>query len=296
MMNKLLSILFLFITTLGNTQLPNYAPTSGLQGFYSFSGNILDNSGNGHNNANYNIISTTDRFNNVLSALYFSVTEAEYLNYGDVDEFEPYIASFSFWIRPESYGGPNAAQVKPIISKWADPFNFAASSYNVFLDGSNLCFVISDGVVSDTISTSVSNIPLNQWSHVVITSNYGFIKIYINNVLATDATSPISSINTTSSEFKVGGWHQDINASFNSFTGKIDDLGIWDRELDLCEIEALYLGVICATSELNPIDPDDRELRKITDLLGREIEIQSNIPLLYIYSDGSVERVYSTRE
>lgn len=274
-----------------SAQLPSYVPTSNLKGYYLYSGNILDNSTNGHNNANYNIVSTTDRFNNIMSALYFSGSGSEYVNYGDVDDFEPYQATFSFWINPENYGGSSSEQVKPIISKWSSPLDLIGSSYNIFMNGSDLCFVLTDAVVADTLTTSLSTIPLNQWAHVVITANYGFIKFYINNVLVTDTSTPISSFNNTNSEFKVGGWYQDIDPSFSSFTGKIDDLGIWNRELDACEVEALYTGVDCQFAGIEPMSLEKRDLIKIIDLLGRETDYRPNTPLVFIYSDGTRERM-----
>lgn len=293
-MVKLLSLLYVSVL-LGVSsfaQLPNYVPTFELAAWYSYSGNILDNSGNGHINANYNIVSTTDRFNSIMSALYFSGSGAEYLNYGDVDAFEPYQGSFSFWISPEDYGGTSQEQLKPIISKWAAPTELSGSSYKVFLNGANLCFQLTDGVTSDTLTASLANILLNQWSHVVITANYGFIKIYINNVLVTDTSSPISSFNNTASEFKVGGWYKDINSAFSSFTGKIDDLGIWSRELSSCEVDALYTGTICATSEVNELSFEKKTVARITDLQGRVIEDQPNTVLLYHYTDGTSKKVF----
>ena len=285
------SLLILIITHQITAQLPGYVPASNLEGFYTYSGNILDNSGNGHNNANYNIVSTTDRFSSIMSALYFSGSGSEYLNYGDVDEFTPYQATFSFWINPEDYGSFSTEQVKPIISKWAAPSDLLGSSYNIMMNGTDLCFILTDGATTDTLTASLSNIPLNQWSHVVITSNYGFIKFYINNVLITDTVSPISSINLSDSDFKVGGWHQDINPSFSSFTGKIDDIGIWDRELDACEVEALYTGMDCLTSAIESLTIKEREVVKIIDLMGRETSLSPNTPLIIIYSDGTAERI-----
>ena len=40
----------------------------------------------------------------------------------------------------------------------------------------------------------------------------------------------------------------------------------------------------------------NKELIRITDLMGRETEYKPNTPLLYIYSDGSVERVFKVEE
>ena len=44
----------------------------------------------------------------------------------------------------------------------------------------------------------------------------------------------------------------------------------------------------------NLVDPE-KELVKIIDLLGRETEFKANKPLIYIYSDGSVEKLIKTR-
>ena len=290
MKNFTIIIMFTGCLFSAEAQLPNYVPTQDLVGYYPFGGNILDYSGNGHNNANYNIVSTTDRFNNILSALYFSGSGAEYLNYGDVDDYEPYQGSFSFWFNPESYGGPSSEALKPIISKWSSPNDLLGSSYNIFLNGTDLCFLLSDGSTTDTLTATLTNIPLNQWSHVVITANYGFIKIYVNNILVTDTISAISSFNITTSDFKVGGWYQDINTSYSSFSGKIDDLGIWKREIGSCEVDALYTGNICATASIEQLNKNSSNLIQITDLMGRKVDYQPNIVLLYHYANGTIER------
>lgn len=291
---KITFLLSVFILSLNSVigQLPSYVPNQDLVAWYSYNGNILDNSGNGHNNANYNIVSTTDRFNSIMSALYFSGTGSEYLNYGDVDEFEPYQGSFSFWIFPENYGSNSSEQFKPIISKWGSPTDLIGSTYNVFLNGTDLCFEITDGVTTDTLKASLSNIMLSQWSHVVITANYGFIKIYINNSLITDTSSAISSFNNSDSDFKVGGWYQDMNSNFSSFEGKIDDLGIWKRELSSCEVEALFTGNDCPTIGIQEQAVLLKELDFITDLTGRVVNFQKNTVLIYHYTDGTCKKVF----
>lgn len=286
-----ISIGLLLVACIATSQLPSYVPTSSIEGFYSFSGNTLDNSGNGHNSSNYNVINTSDRFDNLMKALYFSGTDSEYLNYGDVDEYEPYIASLSFWIYPEDFGAMSSQEVKPIISKWSAATDVANSSYMIYMDGTNLCFVLSDGSTSDTLRADLTYISLNEWNHVVVTSNYGFIKFYINGSLVIDTSSPISSFNNTNSDFKVGGWYQDVNPSFSSFSGKIDDIGIWSRELDPCEVEALFSGTPCLTGNLNLIDLPEKKLVKIIDLMGRETNNFSQNPVIFIYNDGTRKQV-----
>lgn len=293
MRKSLLFVAICLISSFSKSQLPSYAPTQDLLAFYSFSGNVLDNSGNGHNNANYNIVSTTDRFNTMMRALYFSGSGSEYLNYGDEDDFEGWVQlSYSFWILPEAYGGSSSNQLKPIISKWAGPSELSASSYNIVMNNTDLCLILSDGFATDTIKASLSNIMLNQWSHVVITTNFGFIKIYINNTLVTDTTTTISAINNTSSDFQIGSWYYNIDPNYASFQGKIDDVGLWNRELSECEIDALYTGIDCPTASIENLTTKEKELIKIVDLMGREVSLQTNTLQIYIYSDGSIDKKF----
>ncbi len=46
---------------------------------------------------------------------------------------------------------------------------------------------------------------------------------------------------------------------------------------------------IAGVEELSPME---RELIKIVDLMGRETKAKPNTPLIYIYSDGSTEKMY----
>lgn len=67
---------------------------------------------------------------------------------------------------------------------------------------------------------------------------------------------------------------------------------------DLCE------GVIVDTSschqvafvDLYELTPTTSEVVKIVDLLGRETEFKPNTPLIYIYSDGKMQRVFKLEE
>lgn len=274
-----------------SAQLPAYVPQSNLLAFYPFSGNVIDASGNGHNNANYNVVATTDRFNTIMRALHFSNSGTEYLNFGDVADFEGWIQlSFSFWLVPESFGGDSPELFKPIISKWSTPNDALSSSYLIGMNSTDLEVILTDGFTSDTIRTPLNLIGLNNWTHIVITTNYGFVKVYINGVLVTDESTIISFIRNSSSEFKVGGWRKEFDANFQSYHGKIDDLGLWNKELDACEVEALYSGINCPTSGIDFIQKTDAEPIRIVDQLGRPSEFKPNSLLFYQYEDGTIVR------
>ena len=57
----------------------------------------------------------------------------------------------------------------------------------------------------------------------------------------------------------------------------------------------LFFDQLC----VNPVEiiemehSKNRQLVRIVDLLGREIEFKKGVIMLYLYSDGSVEKVYS---
>ena len=53
------------------------------------------------------------------------------------------------------------------------------------------------------------------------------------------------------------------------------------------EVEAQCLDVSSSSYADTSID---RNLLKVTDMLGREVSIKQNIPLFYMYSDGTVEK------
>jgi hypothetical protein len=53
-----------------------------------------------------------------------------------------------------------------------------------------------------------------------------------------------------------------------------------------------YIPLTLSTEELEPTKTE-RKLIKIVDLLGRDVNIQNNMILIYIYDDGSIEKKYS---
>ena len=46
------------------------------------------------------------------------------------------------------------------------------------------------------------------------------------------------------------------------------------------------------TNSLNELDNPGKELGSILDFIGRETSFQLNVPLIYLFSDGSVEKKF----
>tara|TARA_B110000908_G_C10082545_1_gene370255 strand:+ start:406 stop:807 length:402 start_codon:yes stop_codon:yes gene_type:complete len=52
-----------------------------------------------------------------------------------------------------------------------------------------------------------------------------------------------------------------------------------------------YAQLIWGYVGLNELEAEQKELMRIIDYLGREVEPTVNTPLIYVYSDGSVKKV-----
>ena len=133
---------------------------------------------------------------------------------------------------------------------------------------------------------------LDTWYMCSIIRDSDSVKIYFNGTLSSTksvgtAASVINYIPT-----RIGG--RVDNTRF--WIGDIDDIGIWNRALTECEITELYTGQDCnvGISELNSNQP--KELIKIVNLLGQEVEYTPNTVLIYQYSDGTSEKVFTMED
>ncbi len=57
-----------------------------------------------------------------------------------------------------------------------------------------------------------------------------------------------------------------------------------------CELDARGWCATTCSLNLTELKPEKKQLLKIVDFMGREVEDASNTPVIYIYSDGSTER------
>lgn len=86
-----------------------------------------------------------------------------------------------------------------------------------------------------TVVTSTDTITLNDWNHILITSEAGSIKIYTND----DGTpySGSTTISASSSDLWIG---TDPSGPSNYLDGKLDEVAIYNRALTSTEISLLY--------------------------------------------------------
>ena len=231
MKNLLLTIAASFgMTALTMAQnVPNYVPTNGLVGWWPFNGNANDESGNGNNGTVNGAALTTDRYNNLNNAYSFNGT-TDYIKVANsILPNTPSSCSFSFWFNSSD----NDAC---FLSDRAAGINYA--KYQIMISSNK---VSSNSYSSGCNSNPVqSNYDYNVWNHVVVvkdntqSSEY----LYLNGVLIATVNTLCywSSLNSTN----IGRRGGSSNDAY--YSGKIDDIGIWNRALTQQEITNLYNG------------------------------------------------------
>jgi len=232
-MKKIIIFLSLAFTLNAFSQVPNYVPTTGLVGWYPFSGNANDISGNGNNGTVYGAALTTDRFGNANKAYNYNGT-SDYIDLNTSFTGGSNPKSFTVWF----YLTNN--QYYWIISGGA---NNDGQAFGLFFNnvGSIKLFFHGNGATYDY---GFSDANLNQWNQVAITYNGSNVKAYLNGQYI---GSKSEVLNVATTNISVG--RRQGNANF--FPGKIDDIGIWNRELTLQEITGLYNAGSCSDTTIS---------------------------------------------
>lgn len=196
----------------------------GLKAFYPFSGNANDVSGNNNNGTVIGATLTSDRFGNANSA--YSFNGSSFIDLGNiagVGYSTTQDISMSFWINEGASG--------TVISKYT---NLDAPNSNFFFaKATSSAQVAGNG----TNSFSANNITDYRWANYVFIASAGTNKsfIYRNGLLvATGSLNANGSLSAT--KIMLGRL---MGSPSNFFTGKIDDVLIYNRVLTVAEIAQL---------------------------------------------------------
>ena len=244
-MKKLL-ITLIVIGFIANSyaQVPSYAPTDGLIGYWSFNGNANDETGNGNNGVVNGATLTSDRFGNPNNAYHFNVNSSG--GWGSPQDritiTNPTIPNdnsfaMSGWVNLESKPSPFDNRPHSLMGRWDGngafvfryQINYASQIYTNLVDDELTDYIFSSG-----------NMSYGNWEHVVINYDGSVLKHYINGQLTGQETLNIN-INTSSTNLTFGEIHM-ANGHWLLFSGKMDDLGYWSRALTQEEITNLYLS------------------------------------------------------
>jgi len=248
--NLLVTAIAIFgLATITMAQVPSYVPTTGLVGWWPFNGNANDESGNGNNGTVNGATLTTDRNALTNSAFSFSSNEI-YIPFDS--SFNSTNISVSAWINPTNYGssGQGAAIVHRYQFGYSNP---SGEVFRLMLSQDNLGYIKPEisTVSQTTLFNADSIIPLNTWSFVMFSFDGNSLKTFVNGLLAATTTDTSFLLNVSGNSGLSIGISDQANGLWYAFSGKIDDIGIWNRALTQAEITDLYTSSSVGINEVS---------------------------------------------
>ncbi len=234
--------LFVFLSLILSFQgLAQVNLNNGLIAYYPFNGNAGDATGNGHDGTPMNGVQlTTDRFGNPNSAYLFDGID-DYIEIPSDDALNPPNAlSVALYFNPAKNGLQNLIGKIDYSAGLATQFQLAMdfSLYPGVLFGVN---PISNGCTGVPLNGSYANTggspSPDQWYCVVGTFDNGVQKIYLNGSLIQTQNAGFTTLNQcNNASIQIGQWW---SGDLLPFQGKIDDVRIYNRALNLDEVSAL---------------------------------------------------------
>lgn len=201
---------------------------------YPFSNNADDVSGNLNHGIVIGPVLTSDRYGNINSAYYFDgVNDYIVVEDADILSFPAQKFSIALWIKPTSldhsfilYKGSNR--------------NNREYAIGIRPDALLSIQINNNGDASAQYGTASNTIPdISEWYHVVGTWDGLHLSIYINGQLENRTDHNVMIGNFDSNLF-FGGYGGSIEEY--AYQGAIDDIFLYSRVINECEINALYSG------------------------------------------------------
>lgn len=222
MKKKLFTIILVIFTLSTKAQVDlNY----GLLRYFPFSGNAKDQSSYNDQGNIYGASLTTDRFGNSNSAYHFN-GDRDFISFS-INGLKNKSYSYSVWAKLNAY--PNEWEgAKGLLT---------VGEQSLVVHYKFGWHMISYNTNSFPLGYSLGTMPnLNQWYHIVITRGDKYMYIYINGKLNAIVTvqhfPPAYSSNVSTIGSRDG--------SLQFFAGSLDEIRIYNRELNSEEVMVLY--------------------------------------------------------
>ncbi len=224
-------------------QVPSYVPSNGLVGYWPFNGNANDESGNGNNGTVNGATLTADRFGNSNSAYSFDGNDWIEVFYNQILNFGTNSFTLSCWSTKQGNNTFQHLITRNYVTQWPNAVGNYALRYEnntvVLFSSGNM-----DNITNGILVASPQN-NLNNWNHFVGVFNAAnqTMQIYMNgNIIATGPINPNLQNNDSIGNMYFGVEHPTavLPSGPQFLTGKLDDIGIWNRALTEQEITNLY--------------------------------------------------------
>ncbi len=238
-LTALLSLLTLVASAQVNVR--PYVPLGNLEAWWPFTGNAIDSSGIGNNGTVHGCTLTNDRFGNANSAYHFDGL-SNFIHIDPNNSLELIKSvTIAAWVKSNNYPASGQAQIF-----WRGDLASAHDPYMLYFNSGQALFRRDLGATGTTITEigfPTSLIDTTKWHHIVGTYNIGTgnMKMYYDGNLQDSSHLPGTITYALPTYWNEIGSVD--NGTWQFFSGNIDDVGAWNRELTVCEINKLYLSL-----------------------------------------------------
>ncbi len=241
----LIYLFFLTSSSLLAQNTPVYVPSDGLVGWWPFTGNANDSSGNANNGIVYSANLTTDRFNRANSAYEFRPSFSSRIEIpfsSSVNKVQGSI-TISAWIYMD--GGTGAGNQPRVMEMRGLGYGGNAGYYIITQNNSNSPRAFEMALYGDSGRKRIeiapsSTVTTYTWHHIVFVADgvNGTAKFYVDGQLVNSVVNQakLSTCNFGSQSLFIGS-ETNIQGKWG---GKIDDVGVWSTAFSGCEVNALF--------------------------------------------------------
>jgi len=233
-------LLFVAFSSSAQSDLPTYIPANGLVGWWPFSGNANDKSGNGNNGSVTNAQLSADRFGNPNAAYLFNGYDSQ-IDVFDAASLRVRHITISAWVK--SY---DLSRINQVVYKGSMMANGEQYALTMTENGKYHASVKVNSGCQTALGWAGANIPDgaiadSSWYHIAMTYDGTTFSLYKNGVLdtAVAVSGPIDSCIGGGLRFGYDHLRWAPISTGNSMNGLIDDIGIWNRALSAQEITQL---------------------------------------------------------
>lgn len=262
----------------------------GLVAQYDFSGDALDASGNNYHGQVNGASLVNDRNGVALSAYSFDGID----DIIEIPNFPTSYTAYTFcaWVKSSNDNSSKRIVVQPGPVTFGD--GGSQTSFGLSVGDQNVPNLRHRDAAFTTIYASDNSSMDQLWHFYVGTFDGDTVKYYKDGILID--YNLVNSLAAKVDTLCIGFGRYPSSQYADHFAGTIDDIRIYNRALNNCEIEELYAGINPCNVGIEELFQTEKELIKIVDFLGRETEFNPNTPLIFIYSDGTRERVMKLEE
>ena len=207
--------------------------TTSLSAYYKLNGNLIGTVGPSPLSAPNGVTYTTGKFGNANGAAVFNGTNT-YLTYAALDS---------------AYGG-SGNNISVMLWVYTTNLFDTDDVINYFNQSTNVGWqvkLVGDGLsnslevrIASTTLTVASSIAANTWTHIGFTydNTAGGFKVYINGILRTSGGSAGMNTNGAINGLRIGA-RSTGSLTGSYYTGRMDDINIWQRALTAGEVAIL---------------------------------------------------------